>query len=273
MGVRIVGTGHILRKSVEEVRRAIQEDTPDMVAVELDFKRFHALEGVGFDPGSYRGGLKDLLTALVGGGSFPVLLEGVLGLIQKELGEKYGIYPGSDMCAAIVSARDSGCRIALVDRGIEITMNHLMRVPLKEIIQLLLSREEDVEIAPLLLDGNIEGILEKDVLEAIMGRLKEKLPVTYGALVDERDQYMAHALHRIQEDHPGINILAVVGAGHKKGIQRYLDLIKGGYRIDKQKILEIAPVSGIRVLLLIFMVFVAFILIKSGVLFIGGKKK
>jgi pheromone shutdown protein TraB len=179
MVVRIVGTGHILSKSVEEVRRAIQEDTPDMVAVELDFKRFHALDRVGFDPGPYRGGLKDLLASLVGGGSFPVLLEGVLGLIQKELGEKYGIYPGSDMCAAIVSARDSGCRISLVDRDIEITMNHLMQVPLKEIIQLFLSREEDVEITSLLLDGNIEGILEKDALEAIMARLKEKLPVTF----------------------------------------------------------------------------------------------
>lgn len=273
MVIRIIGTGHILSRSVEEVRTAISEDKPDMVAVELDLKRFHALEGVGFDPKSYqkRVSFKDLIVSLVGGGSFPVFLEGVLALIQKELGEKYGIYPGSDMCAAIVSAKNSGSRIALIDRDIEITMNRLMQIPLKEIIHLLLSREGDLELVSRLLDSNIEGILEKENLDIIMDRLKKELPSTYKVLVDERDQYMAYTLHRIQKGNLGAKILAVVGAGHKRGISEYLERIEHGHRIDMQKILEIRPVSSVRVLFLLFMVFVAFILIKYGFLLMRKK--
>lgn len=271
MGITIIGTGHILSKSVDDVRRAIHEDAPDIVAVELDFKRFHALQAVGFDPGSRRVDLKDLIASLARGGTFPVLLGGVLGLIQKELGDRYGISPGSDMCAAIISAKDSGCGVVLIDRDIEITLNRLMRVPLKEIRQLLLSREAGAGVAPLLFDGNIEGILETETLEAIMDEVKGKFPGIYGVLVDERDRYMAHTLHRIQEDHPGTNILAVVGAGHKKGISGYLKRIDQGYRTDMQKIQEIGPVSRIRVLFLVAVVFVVFILMKSGFL-LGGKK-
>ena len=38
--VYIVGTGHVFRKSVNEVRAAIKEVKPDVVAVELDLPRF-----------------------------------------------------------------------------------------------------------------------------------------------------------------------------------------------------------------------------------------
>ncbi|RLI86433.1 MAG: TraB family protein [Candidatus Altiarchaeales archaeon] len=273
MVIRIIGTGHILSRSVEEVRTAISEEMPDVVAVELDLKRFRALEDVGFNPKSYqrRVSFKDLIVSLVGGGSFPVFLEGVLALIQKELGEKYGIYPGSDMCAAIVSAKNSGSRIALIDRDIEITMNRLMRVPLREIVHLLLSRGDNLELVSRLLNSNIEGILGKENLDIIMDRLKKEIPNTYKVLVDERDRYMAHTLHRIQKENPSAKILAVVGAGHKRGISEYLERIGEGYGTDIQKILEIRPVSSVRILFLVFMVFVTFILIKSGFLLMRKK--
>lgn len=48
MSIRIIGTGHIFELSVKEVRNAIVEDKPDIVAVELDEKRYWALEEQGF---------------------------------------------------------------------------------------------------------------------------------------------------------------------------------------------------------------------------------
>ena len=41
--IRLVGTAHVSAQSVEDVKRAIEEFQPDIVAVELDLARFHAL--------------------------------------------------------------------------------------------------------------------------------------------------------------------------------------------------------------------------------------
>ena len=42
--IRLVGTAHVSAQSVEEVKVAIDEFHPDIVAVELDLGRFHALK-------------------------------------------------------------------------------------------------------------------------------------------------------------------------------------------------------------------------------------
>ena len=42
--IRIVGTAHVSQKSVDDVRTAIEEYTPEVVAIELDPSRFKALK-------------------------------------------------------------------------------------------------------------------------------------------------------------------------------------------------------------------------------------
>jgi pheromone shutdown protein TraB len=39
----LVGTAHVSRESVEEVRRAIEEETPDRVCIELDDGRYTSM--------------------------------------------------------------------------------------------------------------------------------------------------------------------------------------------------------------------------------------
>jgi len=41
--LEIIGTSHIARQSLEEVEKAITEGRPDIVALELDNRRLHAL--------------------------------------------------------------------------------------------------------------------------------------------------------------------------------------------------------------------------------------
>jgi pheromone shutdown protein TraB len=48
--IRLVGTAHVSAQSVEDVKKAIDEWHPDMIAVELDLARFEALRKVGKDP-------------------------------------------------------------------------------------------------------------------------------------------------------------------------------------------------------------------------------
>jgi len=42
--IRLVGTAHVSAQSVEDVKKAIEEFQPNIVAVELDLGRFHALK-------------------------------------------------------------------------------------------------------------------------------------------------------------------------------------------------------------------------------------
>ena len=48
--VKIVGTAHVSQQSVDEVRAAIGDFKPDVVAIELDSARFTALKKQARDP-------------------------------------------------------------------------------------------------------------------------------------------------------------------------------------------------------------------------------
>ncbi len=257
--IRVVGTGHIFEKSAQEVRSAAAEECPDIIAIELDKRRFLALEERNWrlDPGE-DAGLLAVLKAAVGGGSFPVLLEGVLGLIQKELGQELGIMPGSDMLAAVQSAKERGCRIALIDRDIEVTINHVLSTPLKEKMRLFSARKED-SAALEAIGADAEAILKEENVAALLGALRKDLPTLYSALVDERDRYMAAALLRLRQTCPDARILAVVGAGHRRGLEDYLN---NPEKISSRDLTDIRPVSRIGVLALLIPATAAYIWMK-----------
>ena len=198
----------------------------------------------------------------------PVFVQGVLGLLQKDLGEKYGISPGSDMCAAVLSAREIGAVVVLIDRDIEVTMNRLLAVPFREFWGLVSSKAGDeTKVIAGLLNNNIEGILEGENLKKIIEEFRKRLPGIYGALIDERDQYMAFNLARIQQQNPEKNVVAVVGAGHKAGIERCLADIGAGYTVDMPALNKMKKTSLFKVLFIAALIFFAFFLIKTESLF------
>ena len=118
--LKIIGTAHVSEKSVEEVKRAILETRPDVVAVELDMNRYHNLkmEATGEKPDkeiNIREIIKsDQLTAF--------LASGFLSYMQKKIGDEVGVKPGAEMMAAIEAAEEVGANVALIDRDIQITL-------------------------------------------------------------------------------------------------------------------------------------------------------
>ena len=70
--------------------------------------------------------------------------------------------------------------------------------------------------------ADIEKLKEEDVLDVIMDEFRQFSPNGARALIDERDAYIAHNLVRLKEEKEG-RILAVIGAGHVQGINRYLE--------------------------------------------------
>jgi len=265
MVLEFVGTGHIIGKSVDDVRNAVMDQRPDIVAVELDIRRYKALEEVSFDPGRYgdRVGLSVVIQEFVrGGGSFPVFIQYVLGLIQQDMGTKTGVNPGSDMCAALSSARFMGIRVSLIDRDIDVTLNRFFTIPLREVFGFF-RKDNDLGDISGLVSGNIEDILEKENLEKVMDELKKKAPETHKAFVDERDQYMAYQLHNLQKQNPDKKILAVVGAGHEKGIREYVKKIDEGYEPDIESLTSKKALNPLTVCAVLLMAFAAFFLTKA----------
>jgi len=103
----LVGTGHILEKSVREVEEVIEREKPDIVAVELCQSRYEALKG---NVGDFS--VKD---AIEGGKPFLMLTHWLLAYIQKRMGSELGIEPGAEMMAAIKKAEALGCEVAQTD--------------------------------------------------------------------------------------------------------------------------------------------------------------
>ena len=68
---------------------------------------------------------------------------------------------------------------------------------------------------------DIESLTDADVVSAMMEEFRRFSPGGAEALIDERDAYIAHNLLGLRES--GRHVVAVVGAGHREGIERYLE--------------------------------------------------
>jgi len=213
----IIGTAHVSQNSVDEVKEAIYEQKPDVVAIELDKGRYERLlqEKEGIETDEEISVTKIIKENKVG----LFVVSGILTYIQSKIGEDLDIKPGSEMIGAIEAANDVGAKIALIDRDINITLQRtLNKMTLMEKLKFLYGA-----IASLFTDDDgiedIEQLKESDTLDEIMEYFKDMSPNAYKVLVKERDAYLAKGILNIEEDH----VIAVVGAGHKGGINRYLD--------------------------------------------------
>ena len=80
-------------------------------------------------------------------------------------------------------------------------------------------------VAPATDADDLEGfdpdeLTDTDVVTAMMEEFREFSPGGAEALIDERDAYIAHQLVGLREE--GYDVVAVVGAGHRAGIESYL---------------------------------------------------
>ncbi len=210
----LVGTAHVLKASVEEVEAAIKEHKPDIVAVELDEKRYEVLTN------KQKWEETRITDMIRGGKAFFFLAQVFLASIQRRLGKEFGAEPGSEMVAAIRAAEQNNLRVELVDRDITITMKKAWRtMGIREKFRLFwefskamvgYSDEEEIDL---------EELMNEDAITMLIEELKEIAPSATKILVFERDAYIAKKVSTLSLEG---KVLAVVGAGHMKGIQENL---------------------------------------------------
>lgn len=213
--IKIIGTAHVSQASVDEVRLAIEEYQPEIVAIELDQGRFAALKRQGADPS-----VNDVLEVK----NFNTLLvQWLLAYLQRKIGFDVGVEPGAEMKAAIVEAEKRNIPIALVDRDIRITLlrfwNSLGFIEKIKMGWALILSIAEVDNGQ---EIDIESLKDQDVIDIVMEEFRKFSPSGARALIDERDAYIAHQLVLLKAQRPEGKILAVVGAGHRQGISGYL---------------------------------------------------
>lgn len=213
----LVGTAHISKESVEEVKQVITEHKPDIVAVELCQRRYDALTK------------KDqwentpMTTLLKSNNAYLLLAQTFLSAIQRKLGKEYGVEPGSEMIAAMKVAKKEKLKVALVDRDISITLKRAWRkMGIREKFRLTWEflkaivgfDEEELE------ELDLQQIMDQDVISTMMKEFGEIAPSVADVLIHERDIYIAQ---RIADESKKGKVVAVIGAGHLQGIKKHLE--------------------------------------------------
>ncbi len=204
MPVKIIGTSHIAKESVEAVKKIIEETRPDCVAIELDPKRFYALMR------RQKGGEEERKIGLRYG-----LTIWLFGWLQQALGKSMGVMPGSEMLSAIEAAKSVNAKIVLIDNDIEEIFRGMMSVPLREKLKLFLG----IFAAPFSGEKiDLKKVPEEKIISEAMRYMKKELPGFYKVLVGDRNRYMAEWIKRLESEFD--SVVVVVGAGHKKELER-----------------------------------------------------
>ena len=223
----LVGTAHVSQKSTDLVAEVIEQEQPETVCVELCQSRYQSIVS------KKEWQETDLFKVIKQKKAFLLLSNLFLAYFQKKIGQKVGITPGQEILQAIETAKAIDANVHLVDRDVRVTLLRVWRTmrfwtKLKLFGHLLTSFKDLDDIN----EQEIEKMKNKDVLEELLTELGETFPEITQVLIDERDRYLAHMIRSA----PGDRIVAVVGAGHARGIQKYWN-----DQIDLEKLTEIPP--------------------------------
>ena len=230
--ITLIGTAHVSKESIEEVKNEITSEKPDCVAIELDERRYSSMT----DPESWKN--LDIIKVLKHHEGFLMLANLVLGSFQKRMGKNIGVKPGDEMMAAIKCAEENGIPFTLVDRPIQITLRRAWAKnsffgKCKLLASLIASAFDREEVS----EDQIESLKKQNEMDAMMGELAEFLPTVKEVLIDERDRYLA--THIWNSD--GKNVVAVLGAGHLPGVESYLEKINDAKAVTDTSDIENVP--------------------------------
>jgi pheromone shutdown-related protein TraB len=208
--VVLVGTAHVSEESRREVKDTIDEEQPDLVAVELDENRLKSLRE--------DSGWRDLdLSEAIKDGQAPLLFTNLLlSIYQRHLGLEQGMKPGEEMLQAVETAEEDGVKYTLIDRDINETLSRAYsELSLWDKLKLLGSAFVPAGSEEL----DVEELKDENILDALVEELKDEYPTLNRVFLEERNSYMAEKL--IEEDFE--KAVVVVGAAHVEGMAKQLE--------------------------------------------------
>ena len=211
--VYLVGSSHVSASGADQVVDVIHRVRPDVVAVELCYKRYHVLREHGGAPPlpPFREGIREI-------GVRRYLLVWFLSRLQEHYARLAGAPVGTDMLHALNAAAEDAVPIALVDDDIDVTLERLVNaVGLRDVFTLIwMGAKGD----PWVHRFDITSIPEDDLVEEMLEELERAFPAVYDVLVRRRNLRIASRLMTVADARG--TVLAVLGAGHKRGVAKLL---------------------------------------------------
>jgi pheromone shutdown-related protein TraB len=239
---KLIGTAHVSKESIEEVKNIINEEKPDMVCVELDEGRYNAItQGNQWEK-------LNLSQVFREGKGFLVIVNLVLASFQRRLGSELGVKPGEEMKVAVEMAKEHGIPYSLCDREVHTTLRRAWaRCGLWSKAKLLASLMASAFTTEKLSEQEIENLKNSNELDGMMGELANYLPSVKETLIDERDRYLASKIWTSSPSAETGNkkIAAVIGAGHMKGIAAHLEKLSAGEENADVSELNVIPPSSV----------------------------
>ena len=235
--ILLLGTAHVSKESCEEVRAAIVEGKPDVVAIELDEQRFASIN----DSEAWKN--LDIIKVLREKKGFLLLANLVLSSFQKRMGMNVGVKPGDEMRAGIDAAKELNIPCEMVDRPIQTTLRRAWAKnggmgKIKLLSALLASAASKEEVS----GEEIENLKNKSEMDGMMSELAEFMPGVKQVLIDERDFYLAAHIWKALQKEERKSLVAVLGAGHLPGVQAHLEKIAAGQEsTDTEEISSLPP--------------------------------
>lgn len=209
--LRLIGTSHIAKQSLKDVKKAFEEFEPEIVAIELDKRRLMAL----MSKKKVRGpGIKDIRKVGIKGFIFSI----IGAWVENKLGKLVGVAPGSEMMAAVRLAKKKKIVLALVDQDIEITLRRFSQeLTWKEkwnfivdIFRALVLRQKQD------LGFDLTKVPTKAIIDKLIAKVRVRYPSVYNVLIKERNEVMAKNLSFLMGKNPDKKILGIIGAGHEE---------------------------------------------------------
>jgi pheromone shutdown-related protein TraB len=209
----ILGTAHVSRASADAARQLATEAEVDAIAVELDPARHQALT----DVDSWR--KLDLFDVIRNGKAGLVAANLALGAYQKRLADQFGIEPGAELKIACEVAEARGKALWLIDRDVGLTLRRAYAaISLWDRFKLINGLFASLFFDDKIEEAEIEKLKEGDLLERTFSEFASQSEGLFGALIDERDHFMAARLREEASRSGARKVLVVIGAGHLKGM-------------------------------------------------------
>ncbi|PIV69044.1 MAG: hypothetical protein COS08_05445, partial [Euryarchaeota archaeon CG01_land_8_20_14_3_00_38_12] len=144
----------------------------------------------------------------------------MLAVFQQAIAKKYGVSVGSEMLAAINTAKKLGIGIAFIDMDSGYVFSKIWNgMGFSEKIKLLFSGAAGLFVRKEMVDKEIEKF-ETDY-NHYMEIFGSEFPILKKTLIDERNTYMAEKIRELSKKYE--KIAAVVGDGHIEGMKKILD--------------------------------------------------
>ena len=217
--ITLIGTAHVSQLSVEMVEEKIATGDYDCVAVELCSPR---LENI-----TNRAWWKnlDIYQVFKKKKAGLLLINLALTAYQKRLAERIGVEAGKEMMRAVELSHEKDLRLEVIDRNISTTLHRLVtEVSFWQKMKIVGGLIAGVFVGEEISEEQIEDLKRGDMLHAVVSEFGEELPEIKRVLIDERDEYMVGRLAEVSASHDSPKkILAVVGAGHLRGMMASID--------------------------------------------------